>query len=86
MTVPKAVNGTRCDRIAMHSFSPYSIPVTENSGQGLTHQVYDVHLNGHTSGRLPTVCGATILPAAVASPIGRPCQECETRIGYVVRD
>jgi hypothetical protein len=67
----------------MHSFSPYSVPVTDCSGQGLTHQVYDLHLCSHTSGPLPTVCGSAILPAPMASPIGRPCPECEARIGYL---
>jgi hypothetical protein len=70
----------------MHFFSPYSVPITDQSDQGLTHQVYDVHLHEYVDGRLPAVCGATIIPAPMASPLGRPCRECETRIAHIVWD
>ena len=67
----------------MHSFSPYSVPITDCSGQGLTDQVYDVHLYNFSGGPLPAVCGVMIIPAPMAAPLGTPCRECETRIAYL---
>jgi hypothetical protein len=71
----------------MTSFSSYSVPIADCGGQGLVHQVYDAKLYRYDADQsLQAVCGAIILPAPMSSPIGKTCQECETRIGYLTWD
>jgi hypothetical protein len=71
----------------MTSYSPYSVPITDFNEEGLTHQVYDQNIHRHSAGQpLPAVCGVMILPAPMASPVGKPCQECEIRISYLAWD
>lgn len=71
----------------MGPISPYSILVTDNSRQGLAHHVYDLHIGRSAVGTpLAAVCGATIQPAPMVSPVGKPCQGCEERIAYLAWD
>ena len=70
----------------MHSMSPYSVPMTDATN-GLTHQVYDLHLHAQTASKpLQAVCGSTIMLAPMVSPTGRPCMDCERRVGYLFWD
>lgn len=56
--------------------------ITDQVG-GLAHQVDDVHVSRLIAGgTVFGLCGATIIPAPMVVPEGRPCPVCAARIGY----
>ena len=66
------------------AFSPYSTPVTNQFGDGLAHQVYDRYVTQNADdGVMFALCGQRIVPAPMASPEGKPCEECETKIRHL---
>jgi hypothetical protein len=56
-------------------------PITEQFGARLEHQVHDRHATRMAlSGPTITICGATIVPAPMATPEGKPCPACTSTL------
>jgi hypothetical protein len=55
-------------------------PITEQFGARLEHQVHDWSATRMAVGEpMTAVCGATIIPAPMVSPEGRPCPACAAK-------
>jgi hypothetical protein len=55
-------------------------PITDQFGARLEHQVHDHNVTRMAiGGPMTAVCGATITPAPMVSPEGKPCPACAAK-------
>jgi hypothetical protein len=61
--------------------SAFTTPVTEQFGERLAHQVFDIQ-SAVQDDLLRTMCGQLIVPAPLTSPVGAPCAACAEKIAH----
>jgi hypothetical protein len=71
----EARRGERADAFGLAC----TVPVTDQFGDRLAHQVFDLHI-APEGGALRTLCGEWIIPTSMMTPIGRPCATCEVKV------
>lgn len=73
----EARRGQRADAFG----STCTVPVTDQFGDHLAHQVFDLHIAPDgVGGELRTACGEWIIPASMMAPIGKPCMTCMAEV------